>query len=91
MTKKVLIAGESWMTYTTHVKGFDTFYTSEYAEGIEFIRAAIEKAGYLVDYIPNHLAPDTFPITSEELNKCYPIRYRFKYTSITPCYLYKGT
>ena len=28
MAKKVLLAGESWMSYTTHVKGFDSFYTS---------------------------------------------------------------
>ena len=27
MSKKVLLAGESWMSYTTHVKGFDAFYT----------------------------------------------------------------
>ena len=30
MSKKVLLAGESWMSYTTHVKGFDSFYTSVY-------------------------------------------------------------
>ena len=23
--KKVLLAGESWMSYTTHVKGFDSY------------------------------------------------------------------
>ena len=23
--KKILMAGESWMSYTTHVKGFDSF------------------------------------------------------------------
>ncbi|MFR2692345.1 MAG: glutamine amidotransferase [Enterocloster bolteae] len=23
--KRVLLAGESWMSYTTHVKGFDSF------------------------------------------------------------------
>lgn len=69
MAKKVLIAGESWMTYTTHVKGFDSFYTSSYEEGVGFIRDAIEKAGYEVDYIPNHLAPEKFPTTSEELNE----------------------
>lgn len=28
MSKKVLLAAESWMSYTTHVKGFDAFYTS---------------------------------------------------------------
>ena len=28
MSKKVLLAGESWMSYTTQVKGCDSFYTS---------------------------------------------------------------
>ena len=69
MTKKVLIAGESWMSYTTHVKGFDSFYTSVYEEGVGFIKKAIENAGYEVDFIPNHLAPEHFPTTMEELNK----------------------
>jgi len=69
MTKKILIAGESWMSYTTHVKGFDSFYTSVYEEGVEYIRTAIEKAGYQVDYIPNHLAPTKFPFTMDEISK----------------------
>lgn len=69
MSKKVLIAGESWMSYTTHVKGFDAFCTSTYEEGVESIREAITKAGYKVDYIPNHLAPTKFPFTMEELKK----------------------
>lgn len=69
MSKKVLIAGESWMSYTTHVKGFDSFYTSVYEEGVGYIRAAIEKAGYQVDYIPNHLAPKEFPFTMDEISK----------------------
>jgi len=69
MTKKVLISGESWMSYTTHVKGFDSFYTSVYEEGVGFIKKAIENAGYEVDFIPNHLAPEHFPTTMEELNK----------------------
>ena len=32
MSKKILLAGESWMSYTTHVKGFDAFYTSTYED-----------------------------------------------------------
>ena len=35
--KKILVAGESWTSFTTHVKGFDTFVTSVYEEGIEFL------------------------------------------------------
>ena len=69
MAKKVLIAGESWMSYTTHVKGFDSFYTSVYEEGVEYIRVAMEKAGYEVTFIPNHLAPEKFPYTMEEISQ----------------------
>ena len=67
MSKKVLIAGESWISYTTHVKGFDSFYTSVYEEGVEYIRTAMEKAGYEVDFLPNHLASEKFPLTKEEI------------------------
>ena len=41
--KKVLLAGESWMSFTTHVKGFDTFYTSVYETGEKFLKAALEE------------------------------------------------
>ena len=42
MSKKVLLAGESWMSYTTHVKGFDAFYTSTYETGEKWLKAALE-------------------------------------------------
>lgn len=69
MSKKVLIAGESWVSYTTHVKGFDSFITTVYEEGVGFIREALEKAGYEVDFLPNHLATLKFPTTMEEIKK----------------------
>ena len=28
--KKILLAGESWTSVTTHIKGFDIFTTSRY-------------------------------------------------------------
>jgi len=65
--KKILIAGESWMSYTTHVKGFDSFTTSTYEEGVGPIREALRKGGYHVDFIPNHLASREFPLTMDEL------------------------
>ena len=43
--KRVLLAGESWMSYTTHVKGFDSFYTSVYETGEKWLKAALEKGG----------------------------------------------
>lgn len=66
---KILIAGESWMSHTVHVKGFDSFTTSVYEEGIEYIKNALEEGGYEVDFLPNHIAPDKFPTTLEELNQ----------------------
>ena len=44
--KKVLFAGESWISYSRHIKGFDSFFTAKYEEGIQWIKKSIEKAGY---------------------------------------------
>ena len=66
---RVLLAGESWTTYMTHVKGFDPFYTSKYETGEEFRRRAMDNAGYEFDFMPNHIALDGFPFTLEELQK----------------------
>ena len=51
MSKKVLLAGESWMSYTTHVKGFDSFYTSTYETGEKWLKAALEAGGYEVTFL----------------------------------------
>lgn len=67
MSKKVLLAGESWMSYTTHVKGFDSFYTSTYETGEKWLKKALKKNGYEVTFLPNHIAAEEFPYTVEEL------------------------
>jgi len=67
MAKKILLAGESWMSYTTHVKGFDAFYTSVYEEGADALIAALKKGGFQVEYMPNHLIPTKFPTTMEQI------------------------
>jgi uncharacterized membrane protein len=67
--KKVLIAGESWLTVMTHVKGFDFFMNSNYDGGADRMIACLREAGYEVDYIPNHEAPRKFPNTLEELSQ----------------------
>jgi len=58
---RVLIAGESWVTHSTHQKGFDSFTTTSYNEGAGALRRALELDGVVVDYLPNHLAPTLFP------------------------------
>ena len=67
--KKVLLAGESWMSYTTHVKGFDSFYTSTYETGEKWLVQALTRGGYDVTFMPNHVAAEEFPYTLEELKR----------------------
>lgn len=63
----VLIAGESWTTTSIHVKGFDTFTTSSYEEGVEALRGALLAGGNEVTFMPNHIAAVSFPFSAEEL------------------------
>lgn len=64
---RVLLAGESWMTHSVHVKGFDSFTTSTYQEGAGPLIRSLEEAGHEVTYLPNHLVPNSFPNTPEAL------------------------
>lgn len=64
---KVLIAGESWTVHSIHQKGFDSFTTTEYAEGVQWLRAALEGAGWEVVFQPSHVAAREFPYTAEDL------------------------
>jgi uncharacterized membrane protein len=64
---RVLIAGESWTTHSIHQKGFDSFTTTEYAEGVGWLKAALETGGWRVDHQPAHVAAREFPATAEAL------------------------
>src|SRR3954467_103186 len=64
---RVLLAGESWTMHTIHQKGFDSFTTTAYAEGHQWLSAAIKAGGHHLSYLPSHLAHDQFPSTSEDL------------------------
>lgn len=66
-TPKVLIAGESWTVHSIHQKGFDSFTTTEYAEGVGWLRAALEGGGWSVDHQPAHVAARDFPATPAAL------------------------
>jgi uncharacterized membrane protein len=61
MNRRVLIAGESWTTHAIHQKGFDSFTTTEYQEGVRWLRAALEGGGWDVDFMPSHVAARDFP------------------------------
>jgi uncharacterized membrane protein len=66
---KVLVAGESWTTFSTHVKGADSFTTSKYAQGIEPLRTALRGFGHEVTHMPAEHVPDSFPSTAAELGQ----------------------
>jgi uncharacterized membrane protein len=66
---RVLLAGESWTMHTIHQKGFDSFTTTAYAEGHQWLSAAIRAGGHDLDYLPSHLANDQFPLTPEDLTR----------------------
>lgn len=66
---RVLLVGESWSTTSIHTKGFDSFFTSTYEEGGGAFIATLEKAGHVVDFLPNHVAAERFPDTAEDLDR----------------------
>jgi uncharacterized membrane protein len=63
----VLLAGESWITHTLHIKGADHFTQSGYGEGVRWLRGALEAGGHTLEHLPAHLAGAGFPATAEEL------------------------
>lgn len=68
MTKpKALIAGESWTVHSIHQKGFDSFTTTEYAEGVQWLRTALLDGGWDVVHQPAHVAARDFPATAKAL------------------------
>lgn len=66
---KVLFAGESWMTHSVHVKGFDSFTMASYHEGGTEMIAAMRAGGVEVTYQPSHVAMEAFPHEMAELGK----------------------
>jgi len=64
---RILIAGESWVTHSIHQKGFDSFTTSAYQEGVGPLRDALQSRGAEVHYLPNHMAAREFPETAQAL------------------------
>jgi uncharacterized membrane protein len=66
---RILIAGESWITTSTHIKGVDEFTAHSYTEGVGQLRAALQSGGHNVVHMPAHLVPSSFPETQEKLSE----------------------
>lgn len=66
---RVLIAGETWVSYGVHVKGFSAYTTGSYAVGLTEFVDALHAGGCDVTHIPNHLATNEFPWTAADLER----------------------
>jgi uncharacterized membrane protein len=67
--KKVLICGEHWISYTTHIKGFDSFQSITADGGVEWLKKGLIEGGFKVVHMPPHIAAEQFPFTLEELSQ----------------------
>ena len=64
---KILLAGESWVSTATHIKGFDQFPTVTYHQGAEPLLEALKDSPFDIHYMPAHLAQRDFPQSLEGL------------------------
>ena len=65
---KVLIAGESWIRHTVHMKGFDHFHSTDYEEGGTHFIESLTGAGIEVTYVRAHEISTRFPRDKEALS-----------------------
>ena len=65
---RVLLAGESWVSTSTHHKGWDFFSSTVYETGIRELSRALAGTEIELEHLPGHLAPESFPLRLEELS-----------------------
>ena len=66
---KFLLAGESWVSSSTHVKGWDFFSSSVYETGVEYLEKAFEGSEIEFIHLSGHLAAKEFPLSMDELKQ----------------------
>lgn len=64
---RVLLAGESWVSASTHNKGWDFFSSTVYETGIRDLEAALAGSHIELVHLPGHLVPKQFPLALAEL------------------------
>ena len=67
--KRILLAGESWMSAATHYKGFDQFSSVTFHRGAEPLVDALRDSPFNLTYMTAHEAAEGFPFTIEELRR----------------------
>ena len=66
---RVLLAGESWISTATHIKGFDEFTSTTFHTGADAFIAAAAAEGVHVEQMYAHDVPQRFPRTVEALSE----------------------
>jgi uncharacterized membrane protein len=67
--KSILLAGESWTSTATHIKGWDQFPSVTHHRGADPFMAALAGTDFAFDYMPCHVAAESFPSTPEALDR----------------------
>ncbi|WMS43920.1 glutamine amidotransferase [Acuticoccus sp. MNP-M23] len=67
--KSVLLVGESWVSSSTHYKGFDQFGSVSFHLGAEPLVAALKGTAFDLTYMPAHEAANDLPFDREGLAK----------------------
>jgi uncharacterized membrane protein len=65
---KILFIGESWHIHMIHSKGYDSFTSSKYEEGADYLLSCLRQQNITIDYMPAHIVQTRFPQTVEELD-----------------------
>jgi uncharacterized membrane protein len=66
---RVLLAGESWVSNSTHFKGWDFFSSTVYETGIGYLQEVMAAAGVDFTHLPGHLAAADFPLDLNGLSR----------------------
>lgn len=66
---RILLAGESWISQSTHYKGFDEFSSTAFETGADDFIAAAASQGITVEQLYAHDVPKKFPRTAAALNE----------------------
>lgn len=66
---RILLAGESWVSNSTHFKGWDFFSSTVYEVGTEYLEKALAGGGFAFEHLPGHMAAARFPSSLDELNR----------------------
>lgn len=53
----------------TSSKGFDSFTTTAYGEGHQWLSGALSAGGWTVEHLPNHLANEQFPAIAADMGR----------------------